>query len=151
MNPLKLEIAAAAGTAVRVGALFMAVIVFATMWDSDAKPEHSNHWLAHRAEQRVRPVEHGGGSNSRGALSALKTQQIAAQIELPQDITAGQYLVADTWGQVRRVHVTRSMASSTSPARDQYTLREGDSTTYFIRIRGENKFALAGRDEKRRN
>ena len=124
MNPLKPEIATAAGTAVRVGALCMAVMVFATMWESDTSPKHGNYGLASRAEHRVRLVKRGGIDDSRRRDSASKTRQVSARDELPRDITAGRYLVADTRGHVRRVHVTRSMTSSNSPERDQYTLRD---------------------------
>ena len=120
MNPLKPEITRSAGTAVHVGALCMAVIVFATMWDSDARPEHSNHRLARRAEQRSRIVERGGIGYARISAHKSHDRLISHREMLPEGIVPGQYLVADTRGHVRHVRVTESMASSTSRERDQY-------------------------------
>ncbi len=150
MNPLKKEIGRSAGTAVRIGALCMAVIVFATMWDSDTRPEHSNHWLAGRARQRSRIVERSGIGNARIALNRSHDRLISHHEILPDGIVPGQYLVADTRGQVRRVHVTESMASSTSRERDQYLLREGSTTIYFIRIRKDADIAQSTRNDQQR-
>lgn len=156
MNPLKPEIAQAAGAAVRVGALCLAVVAFAAMWESDAQPARSKHWLAQRAEQRSRQVERGGIGHRRvssvnhvGQTHAV-TRQVSARESLPEEIAPGQYLVADNRGQVRRLRVTRSMTSSKSVEREQYVLRDSDATTYFIRVRTENGIARNSQDDQQR-
>ena len=122
----------------------MAVIVFAAMWESDARPEHSSHTLARRAEQRARLVD-----SDRDGRSRTVPLTVGA---LPEGIPTGRYLVADTSGQVRRIQlIASSTVSATSPVRDQYTLRDGDTTTYCIRIRSESRASLAAREEEQRH
>jgi hypothetical protein len=168
MSDLKRNLVESADAAARVGVLFVAVGIFAAMWESDSPTTNDDsNWLARRA----RPAQvvaragedstsaHGSQSSHAGRSNGLRAASMqsissmrsisAPQYPMPAGIVPGNYRVVDSLGKVQPLQVTAEMASGTDPQHplDQYILEDGDRTIYFIRIRrgvGTSGSAIAG-------
>ena len=148
MNPLTPETARTAGVAARIAALGATVVLFATMWESDGKPEESEHWLVQRAARQQETVADHDDRNETVETATVQTQPVSASQPLPQHITPGQYIVADSRGQVQHIRVTAEMASSTPNERSHYTLEQNSVTLYFIRVEEDDRVADAAAGEQ---
>ena len=151
MSDLKRNLVESADAAARVGVLFVAVGIFAAMWESDSPTtKHDSNWLARRARSTQIVARAGDDSTSvheqqssqpgdSNRLSAVSMQSInAPQYPIPAGIVPGKYRVVDSFGKVQTLQVTVEMASATDPQNpiDQYILEDGERTIYFIRIHG---------------
>lgn len=158
MSDFKRNLVESADGAARVGVLFVAVAMFAAMWESDSPSAGSDdHWLARRAgsSQAVVQVEkgspkiseqHARQSNKQGTLKNVSAASvIAVQCPMPVGITPGDYRVVDSLGGVQTVQVTSEMVSGTRTRNplNQYITEEGDRTIYFIRIKSGSAIARA--------
>lgn len=152
MSDLKRNLVESADAAARVGVLFVAVGIFAAMWESDSPPaKDDGNWLARRARStqvvvgaaedstRVHRLQSSRTGYS-DVLHGVSMQTVnIQQYPMPAGIVPGDYRVVDSLGQVQTLHVpseTASIIDSRNPL-DQYILEDGDRTIYFIRIRGE--------------
>lgn len=133
MNPLTPETARAAGVAARIGALGLMVALFATMWESDGKPEESEHWLARRVAKPSETVAQGSDRDTTRDVASSRTQPVKSSRSLPKNIAPGQYVVADSRGQVEHIRVTSAMTTSPTE-QSHYTLKLDGVTLYFIRV-----------------
>lgn len=134
MNPLTPETARAAGVAARIGALGLMVVLFATMWEGDGKPDESEHWLARRAAQQSETVAQKSREESTPESVSSQAQTVAESRVLPENIAPGQYVVADSRGQVKQIRVTAGMAVSDPVEQPHYMLEVDGVTLYFIRV-----------------
>lgn len=157
MTDFKKNLVESADAAARTGVLFVAVALFAAMWESDSPPtRQSDHWLARRAGisgtvtktelNTVAPAPRHDSIRvektvSRQASPVLTRDAgaIAATrpFPLPAGIVPGHYRVVDSLGEVSTLHVSDEMVSSSHMAsnRNQLIVEDGHRTIYFIRLR----------------
>jgi hypothetical protein len=158
MSDFKTNLVQSADGAARVGVLFVAVAMFAAMWESDSPPASNNdgHWLARRAGVSTSVADHddeqpelADQSESRGprvsVFEPASLQIATAQpYPMPAGIVPGEYRVVDSLGLTDTLHITAEMVSlhDSNNASDQYIIEDGDRKIYFIRIQGTT--AIAG-------
>jgi len=158
MSDFKRNLVESADAAARVGALFVAVAMFAAMWESDSPPEGTDEvWLARRANSSRAVVQiekgsqevseqHSAHAKARTTLKDVSvTSVVTVPYPMPSGITPGNYRVVDTLGNIQTIQVTLEMvprARAGNPL-NQYIIEEGDRTIYFIRIRSGNTIAGA--------
>jgi hypothetical protein len=150
MSDSKINLVDSADAAARVGVLFVAVAIFAAMWESDTPPANrDDNWLARRAgtSQTVSRSddvsastsdESTGLGHSTSAFQTVSAHTTSAQpFPIPAGIVPGDYRVVDSLGMVTTLNVTAEMVSSHrgQNTRDQYVIEDADRSIYFIRIR----------------
>lgn len=158
MSDFKTNLVQSADAAARVGVLFVAVAMFAAMWESDSPPSEatSDNWLARRAGEpetgagRDRASERVSQSVFRRdtlpMLTPISYQAMNAQpYPMPAGIAAGEYRVVDSYGMTETLHVTDEMVSiqKSVESRDQYFIENGDRRIYFIRLQSSSVVARA--------
>lgn len=158
MSDLKTNLAQSADAAARVGVLFVAVAMFAAMWESDSPPSSSSddHWLARRAgvsnpvadrgDEQLELLERSQARTERASAfepASLQTANVQPY-PMPAGIVPGEYRVVDSLGMTDTLRITTEMVShqDSHKASDQYTIENGDRKIYFIRIQGTT--AIAG-------
>lgn len=164
MSDFKRNLAESADAAARVGVLFVAVAMFAVMWESDSPPaDVSDNWLARRAgvsrpatapDERLSKSDKNSGLRETSSLltGVSASSAIVVEYPLPAGIAPGRYRAVDSLGNVQTVRVTSEMATgirAKSPLA-QYIVEQGDRTIYFIRIQGGNEIADARAESVRR-
>jgi hypothetical protein len=158
MSDFKTDLVQSADAAARVGVLFVAVAMFAAMWESDSPPSASSddHWLARRAgasnsvaardHKSIHAVEHSATRTS--VMPMFEPMSLhfetARPYPMPAGIAPGEYRVVDSFGMTDTLHVTTEMVSlhDSHKANEQYIIEDGDRKIYFIRIQGNA--AIAG-------
>lgn len=162
MTDFKKNLVESADAAARVGVLFVAVALFAAMWESDSPPtRQTDHWLARRAgiSGTVTRTDHrtivpaprrdsiqvdkpaSRQTVSRQTVSTpigdAHVTEAAWPYPLPAGIVPGQYRVVDSFGEVSTLHVSDGMVSSNhmTPDCHQLIVEDGHRTVYFIRLR----------------
>lgn len=159
MSDLKTNLVQSVDAAARVGVLFVAVAMFAAMWESDLPSTSSsdNHWLARRAGVTSSIANAAGGQiettdrsqSHAGRASVLKLARMqiatAQAYPMPAGITPGEYRVVDSLGMMDTLRVTAEMVSlrRSHKASDQYIIENSDRKIYFIRIQGTPSIASA--------
>lgn len=156
MSDLKTNLVQSADAAARVGVLFVAVTMFAAMWESDSPPSTTDdHWLAQRAGTsnpvsvlKDTPLERTERSEARAALASIfepasRHITVVQAYPMPVGITPGEYSVVDSLGMTDTLRVTAEMVSlhDSHDASDQYIIENGDRRIYFIRIQGNATIA----------
>jgi hypothetical protein len=156
MSDFKNNLVQTADAAARVGVLFVAVALFAAMWESDSAPTEASdgHWLARRAG--VLTIDVAGDEsaesdsqtqNQRGVRQAFEPVShkttIAQPYPMPVGIVPGEYRVVDSRGMSETLSVTTEMVSmqKSDETRDHFIIENGDRKIFFIRIRSENATA----------
>jgi hypothetical protein len=156
MSDFKNNLVQTADAAARVGVLFVAVALFAAMWESDSAPTEASdgHWLARRAG--VLTIDAAGDESAksdsqaqsqRGARQTFEPvshqSMIAQPYPMPVGIVPGDYRVVDTFGMSETLSVTDEMVSmqKSDETRDHFIIENGDRKIFFIRIRTENATA----------
>jgi len=150
MSDFKRNLVESADAAARVGVLFVAVAIFAAMWESDTPPaKRDDNWLARRAgasqtisrsdgESTTTSDGSAGLRHSTSVFQTVSTHTTSAQpFPIPAGIVPGDYRVVDSLGMVTTLSVTAEMVSShrLQTTRDQYVIEDADRTIYFIRLR----------------
>ncbi|NQV25212.1 MAG: hypothetical protein HQ518_12685 [Rhodopirellula sp.] len=163
MSDFKRNLMESTDAAARVGALFVAVALFAAMWESDspATASHDN-WLARRAGSPATVVEvhveSSGSADSAVAegVTSNESKPVFGSVSLqsgnsqpypmPAGIARGEYRVVDSFGMTDTLRVTTEMVSihDSHKTRDQYIVEDGDRKIFFIRIRRERATAHVG-------
>jgi len=158
MSDLKTNLVQSADAAARVGVLFVAVAMFAAMWESDSPPTSTSddHWLARRAgvsnpvatldDEQPELVDRSQARTERASAfepASLQTANVQPY-PMPAGIVPGEYRVVDSLGMTDTLRIIPKMAShqDSHKASDQYIIENGDRKIYFIRIR--NVTAIAG-------
>ncbi|MDA0806932.1 MAG: hypothetical protein O2945_03680 [Planctomycetota bacterium] len=152
MSDFKNNLVQTADAAARVGVLFVAVALFAAMWESDSAPTEAgdDHWLARRAggsavitqitggEFVVDDERNGPTDLQSSPLSLSPLTETSLPYPMPAGIVPGDYRVVDSFGKAWALYVTeeKEAAIKVSPERDQFIVEDGSRTIYFIRIRG---------------
>jgi hypothetical protein len=151
MSDLKTNLVQSADAAARVGVLFVAVAMFAAMWESDSPPTSNSdeHWLARRAgvskpvatldDEQPEMVDRSQARIERGSVfepTSLQTANVQPY-PMPAGIAPGEYQVVDSFGMTDTLHITAEMVShhDSHKASDQYIIENGDRQIFFIRIR----------------
>lgn len=157
MSDLKTNLAQSADAAARVGVLFVAVAMFAAMWESDSPPTSNSddHWLARRAgvstsvadrdDEQSDLVERSQARTERASVfepASLQTANVQPY-PIPAGIVPGEYRVVDSLGMMDTLRITAEMVShrDSHKASDQYIIENGDRKIYFIRIQGTTAIA----------
>lgn len=159
MSDLKTNLAQSADAAARVGVLFVAVAMFAAMWESDSPPTPSSddHWLARRAgvSNSVAPLDdkrpelvNQTQAHTERALAFEPASLQTAHVQpypMPAGIAPGEYRVVDSLGMTDTLRVTAEMVShhDSQKANDQYIIENVDRKIYFIRIQRTSSVAGA--------
>jgi hypothetical protein len=156
MSDLKTNLVQSADAAARVGVLFVAVTIFATMWESDSPPSStSDHWLVQRAgasnsvavreDVQLEPADQSEARADLASTFKPASMHIATvqAYPMPVGITPGEYRVVDSLGMTDTLRVTAEMVSlhDSHNASDQYIIENGDRKIYFIRIQGNATIA----------
>lgn len=161
MSDFKTNLVQSADAAARVGVLFVAVAMFAAMWESDSPPTDASddHWLARRAATSRSIAEAGDASTeSAGSVTATKVTSKKPMPEfqpaslhsgnsrsypMPAGICPGEYRVVDSLGMTDTLQVTAETVSihESDKGRDQYIIEDGDRKIFFIRIQSESSTA----------
>lgn len=157
MSDFKTNLVQSADAAARVGALFVAVAMFAAMWESDSPPTDASdeHWLARRAASSTSIAKASDASpGSAGSISvedvttrkpmpALQSVSLPSgnsrTYPMPAGICPGEYRVVDSFGMTDTLQVTAETVSinESDNGRDQYIVEDGDRKIFFIRIQSE--------------
>ncbi len=161
MSDLKTNLVQSADAAARVGVLFVAVAMFAAMWESDSPPTDASndHWLAHRAANSA-SIDEGDAQSTPPAPSATveevtrqkstpasRTDSLHSEnsrsYPMPVGIAAGDYRVVDSFGRTDTLHVSVETVPNhvSQNARDQYIFEDGDRKIFFIRIHSQSATA----------
>jgi len=158
MSDLKTNLVQSADAAARVGVLFVAVAMFAAMWESDSPPTSNgdDHWLARRAgvsnpvvtldDEQPEVVDRSQARTEGGSVfepASLQTAHVQPY-PMPAGITPGDYRVVDSFGMTDTLRITAEMVShqDSHKSGDQYIIENGNRKIYFIRIRRTT--AIAG-------
>tara|TARA_R110002072_G_scaffold303099_1_gene493405 strand:- start:107659 stop:108156 length:498 start_codon:yes stop_codon:yes gene_type:complete len=156
MSDFKNNLVQSADAAARVGVLFVAVALFAAMWESDSPPAEAsdNHWLARRAGALT--IDAAGNEPAESVNQTrdqIKAQPVFEPVShpavitqpypMPVGIAPGEYRVVDSRGMTETLNVSAEMVSMQKfdENRDQYIIENGDRKIFFIRIRNENATA----------
>ncbi len=143
----------------RVGALFVSILLFAAMWQSDLSEvqQSEGHWLARRAGLKLPTVVAQQKTDERQTAQVKAATEIASLLDsqfvphfstvsfashsfdttdLPAGIAPGRYRVVDSAGTVSSLVVSDSMIGSQRPvvSRAVYTMHRDGVTLYFIRV-----------------
>lgn len=157
MSDLKNNLIQSVDAAARVGVLFVAVAMFAAMWESDLPSTSSrdNHWLARRAGitivnadgGQIATTDRSPSHAGRASVLKLSAMQIATAhaYPIPAGIAPGEYRVIDSLGMLDTLRVTAEMVSlhRSHKASDQYIIENNDRKIYFIRIQGTQSITSA--------
>ncbi|MDG2358385.1 MAG: hypothetical protein P8M20_01905 [Planctomycetaceae bacterium] len=159
MSDLKTNLVQSVDAAARVGVLFVAVAMFAAMWESDLPSTSSsdNHCLARRTgvissianadDGQIETTDRSQSHAGRASVFKLAEMQIgtAQAYPIPAGIAAGEYRVVDSLGMMDTLRVTAEMVSlhRSHKASDQYIIENSDRKIYFIRIQGTPSIASA--------
>ena len=150
MSDFKTNLVQSADAAARVGVLFLAVAMFAAMWESDSPPidASNDHWLARRAGVSNIHITRNKSVESVGQLPVRREAlpmfepvshrtMNAQPYPIPVGIVPGEYRVVDSLGMTETLDVTADMVSmqKSDETRDQYIIENGDRKIFFIRIR----------------
>ncbi|MDA1162004.1 MAG: hypothetical protein O3B13_02770 [Planctomycetota bacterium] len=159
MSDFKRNLAESADSAARVGVLFLAVAMFAAMWESDASSKQDDNWLAARARTKFVVAQSDENAsleivsqtgevqknkpNTSDTFGEVSIRRVSGSpYPLPVGIVPGEYRVVDSRGSVETLHITQEIASVTgnieSLGLGQYVIADAERTIYFIRIRGGN-------------
>jgi len=157
MSDFKTNLVQSADAAAQVGVLFLAVAMFAAMWESDSPPTDASndHWLARRGgvsasvaardDKPTHAIEHSStGSSVMPMFEPVSRQSSTARpYPMPAGITPGEYRVVDSLGMTDTLLVTVEMVSlhDSQKASDQYIIENGDRKIYFIRFQGPTTIA----------
>ena len=156
MSDFKTNLVQSADAAARVGVLFVAIALFAAMWESDSPSTEANddHWLARRANASNadaapnKPAESVSQSPARREVQQMfepvsHQTMIAEPYPMPVGIVPGEYRVVDSRGMTETLNVTTEMVAmqKSDEIRDHYIIKNGDRKIFFIRIRNENATA----------
>jgi anti-sigma factor RsiW len=157
MSDFKTNLVQSADAAARVGVLFVAVAMFAAMWESDSPPSNTeDNWLARRAgasnsvaDRDDKPMHAVEQSGTRSSVMPMfepvsRHSAPARPYPMPAGIAPGEYRVVDSLGMTDTLHVTAEMVSlyDSQNTSDQYLIENGDRKIFFIRIQGTT--AIAG-------
>lgn len=170
MSDFKTNLVESADAAARVGVLFVAVAMFAAMWESDSPPTDASndHWLARRAASSTSIAE--AVDASPGSAGSVSAENVTSKMPMPvfrpvsfrggnsrtypmpAGICPGEYRVVDSFGMTDTLHVTAETVSihESGIARDQYIIEDGDRKIFFIRIHGKSPTARMNLDSVRR-
>lgn len=135
----------------RILLLFMATMLFATAWDSDARHQeavlaqrrgiHTTRTIARQTEPWQRSSQHRDQTQSPMSRGQVEVRGVGQTREwpLPVGMTSGEYRVVDSLGAVEMIQVTcselrqRGIAEGRD-ARDMYLIDEPTRRIYFVRI-----------------
>lgn len=156
MSDFKTNLVQSADAAARVGVLFVAVALFAAMWESDSPSTQANndHWLARRADTSNvdtvpnKPAESVSQSPTRREVQKVlepvsHQAMISEPYPMPVGIVPGEYRVVDSRGMTETLNVTAEMVAmqKSDETRDHFIIGNGDRKIFFIRIRNEHATA----------
>ncbi len=161
MSDFKTNLVQSADAAARVGVLFVAVAMFAAIWESDSPPTDTSndHWLARRAAGSTSIADvndQSPGSSGSVTVEDVTGKQPMSRLQpvslysgnsraypMPAGMCPGEYRVVDSFGMTDMLQVTAETVPTheSDKGSDQYIIEDGDRKIFFIRIHGNGATA----------